>query len=136
MAADAAYALVQVIHNLGAVAVVGSPAAAMAWQREQRGIARSMVWLTLSGWLVQSASGVGFGLTSYLASGEVPQIAGTALIALNIKIACVVVAITWIILHLLGSAPLRQCVQRWFWPILLGAGVLALSSAAFLRWFG
>lgn len=136
MAADAAYAMVQVLHNLGAVAVVGSPAAAMGWQRERCGVASALVWLTLSGWLVQSVSGAAFGLTSYLASGEVPQIAGTALIALNIKIGCVVAAIVWIAVHLLGFARLRQRMQAWFWPSLLGAGVLALSSAAFLRWFG
>lgn len=83
---------------------------------------------------MQAASGVGFGLTSYLSRGELPEIAGAALFALYLKIACVGVALSGYCL--VAAAQRRERVRRWIWPSLFSAGVTALSGAAVLRWYG
>lgn len=131
MAADIAYALVQAAHNLGAVAVVGSPAAAWLWVREQRVVPNVLAWLTISGWLVQALSGFSFGLTTYLSRGELPEVTGIALLALYIKIGCAAAGFTLAVFHLLASQPWRG-----LWPALFLFGIAALTGAAFLRWFG
>ncbi len=136
MGADAAYALVQVAHNFGAVAVVGSPAAAWLWVREQRVVPIVLAWLTASGWLAQALSGAGFGLTSYLSRGELPEVTGVALLALYVKIACAVTGLVLAVFYLLAPMRRRELTQRELWPSLFFIGVAALSSAAFLRWFG
>lgn len=131
MAADYAYALVQVAHNLGAMAVVGSPAAAWLWAREQRVVPNVLAWLTISGWMVQALSGVGFGLTSYLSRGELPEVTGVALIALYLKIGCAIAGFALTVFYLLAQQP-----RRVIWPALFTLGIAALCGAAFLRWFG
>ncbi|HEY5604439.1 MAG TPA: hypothetical protein VIM41_15160 [Gammaproteobacteria bacterium] len=136
MAVDYAYALVQVAHNFGAVAVAGSPAAAWLWVREQRGAPELLAWLTVSGWLVQAMSGVGFGLTTYLSRGELPEVTGLALIALYIKVACAAAGFSLSLFYLLAAPQWRGQSQCWIWPGLCALGITALSAAAFLRWFG
>lgn len=136
MAADYAYALVQVAHNLGAVAVVGSPAAAGLWLREQRAVPVVLAWLTAGGWLVQVLSGVGFGVTSYLSRGELPEVTGVALFALYLKVSCATTGLALAAFYLLIPLWRREQTQRGLWPSLLVIGIAALSGAAFLRWFG
>ena len=136
MAADTAYALVQVAHNAGAVAVVGSPAAAWLWMREQRGVPTLLAWLTACGWLVQALSGIGFGLTSYLSRGELPEVTGVALFALYVKAGCAITGFALAGFFLLAPLPRREQTQRGIWPSLFVIGITALSGAAFLRWFG
>jgi hypothetical protein len=136
VAADYAYALVQVAHNFGAAAVVGSPAAAWLWIREQREAPALLAWLTACGWLAQIVSGAGFGLTSYLSRGELPEVTGIALTALYIKVGCAIAGFALTVFYLLAPPQLCEQTQRWIWPGLLAVGSAALSGAAFLRWFG
>lgn len=134
MAADLAYAIVQTVHNFGAVAVVGSPAAAWVWQREQRMPPMALVWLTLSGWIIQALSGSAFAVTSYTSRGELPEVAGVAFVALCVKVLCAVVGM--VLLCAISWTSWRQRMQLWIWPSLVGIGATALTGAAFLRWFG
>jgi hypothetical protein len=59
------YTLVQLVHNFGAVAVVGSPAAPLCLSREDQFARHELAWLMVLGWLAQGASGIGFALTRY-----------------------------------------------------------------------
>ncbi len=136
MAAESVYALVQVAHNVGAVAVVGGPAAAWLWTREQRVVPIVLAWLTAVGWLVQSMSGIGFGVTSYLSRGELPEVTGVALVALYIKATCAVAGFIIAAFYLLATPARRLAIQRAVWPSLIIVGIAALCGAAFLRWFG
>jgi hypothetical protein len=136
VAADIAYALVQVAHNAGAVAVVGSPAAAWLWAREHRLSPPVLAWLTAGGWVLQVLSGVGFAVTSYLSRGELPEVTGVALNALYIKVGCAVAGFALATFYLLAAPQRREQVQRRMWPTLFIVGAAALCSAAFLRWFG
>jgi hypothetical protein len=125
------YSGVQIAHNFGAAAVTGLPIAAL-WLRPAPTVARKMAWLTLLGWLVQGASGAGFGTVSFFMEGELPQIHHLALAALCVKIFCAVLAII-----LLGVHFVRRTTKPGgpAWRSLAVLGVTALTSAAVLRWF-
>jgi hypothetical protein len=129
------YASVQVAHNFGAAAVVGGPAFLLladsphfAWQRK-------IAWLVGGGWLLQILSGIGFGVVSYTGYGSLPDIHGIAIAALYLKIVCAsagfFAALTF--LAYAGGWNERRC--RRVWKTLLALGVVALTAAAFLRWF-
>lgn len=127
---NALYALAQIAHNFGAVAVVGLPLAALRFSATG-----AMLWrtyqLTLAAWLVQVVSGVGFGLVSYFVVEELPQVSGLALGALYLKIACAALAIILLVMLLLRRAlPARKSLAA-----LAGLGAVALFNAAILRWF-
>jgi hypothetical protein len=127
-----AYALIQVVHNFGAAAVVGLSVSGL-WLRE-RPIARRLVLLLAVAWAVQAVTGALFGATSYHFYGHFPDIHGIAVDALFIKVGCAVAGFL-----LAGFACLWwECAQRHAFPIWLMLCLLAsvaLSSAAFLRWF-
>ena len=98
---DFVYACIQLIHNVGATAVVGSPA--VAWWLSasdsaegattnrtvwSQSIQHKLAWLTIFAWLTQIASGAGFGATTYFLKHELPDLTGVGFIALLIKISC------------------------------------------------
>src|SRR3989442_13037498 len=58
------YTGVQILHNFGAVAVVGSPAMAWWFARDNLAAHGRLAWLLVLGWAAQGALGAGFGLTS------------------------------------------------------------------------
>ncbi|HUI19434.1 MAG TPA: hypothetical protein VLZ74_00080 [Methylocella sp.] len=126
------YAGVQIAHNFGAAAVVGLPIAALRF-RPAESTLRRMAWLTLLAWLVQAASGAGFGTVSFFEEGELPQIHHLALAALSLKIFCAAVAVTLLAIHFLRRGALGPGVAAWRGLVVLG--VTALTSAAVLRWF-
>ena len=130
-----AYALTQVVHNFGAVIVVGG-AVFGRWSRITSAAAQQrLLWSVLVGWLLQALSGLGFGTISYLYYGELPDIQGIAVAALYLKMGCAVAGIV------LSIAFLRHR-ERWsgqrrgtVWTALVLLGAVALTAAAFLRWF-
>jgi hypothetical protein len=126
---NALYALVQIAHNFGAVAAIGLPLAALRYAvADPTRIYRS----TLAAWVVQVASGVGFGLVSYFVVEELPQISGLAFVALCVKILCAAsaIALAALLLARKGAMPDRAALMS-----LTALGALALFSAAILRWF-
>lgn len=128
-----AYALTQVAHNFGAVAVVGGAVfAGRPWTAPPR---RGGVWLILGGWLLQAVSGAGFGAISFAYYGQFPDIHGIAVAALSLKVACAIVGIALAIgtLRYAAAWSARRRAAAAAGQILLG--VAALTAAAFLRWF-
>lgn len=130
-----AYALTQVAHNFGAVAVVGGAffggRSSTAPSAQLRGIA----WLVLAGWLVQAASGAGFGAVSFAYYGQFPDIHGIAVAALSIKAACAALGIVLAVAMLRGLRARPDRGRRTLWAGQILLGVTALTAAAFLRWF-
>jgi hypothetical protein len=126
------YGGVQLVHNFGAVAVTGLPIAAL-WFKPAPPLLRTMAWFIFVAWLLQAASGVGFGTVSYFMEGELPQIHHLALAALYVKMTCAVLAVTLLAVHFLRRAADGPSMVTW--RILALLGVTALSSAAALRWF-
>ena len=126
------YAGVQIAHNFGAAAVVGLPLAALGLKATGPTL-RKIYWLALLAWLVQSASGVGFGMVSYFVVGELPEIHDLALGALCVKILCAVLSIVLLAAKLLDfdwAGTDRAALKS-----LAGFGSATLLSAAILRWF-
>ena len=126
------YAGIQIAHNFGAAAVAGLPIAAL-WLGPARTTFRKIAPLTLFAWLVQSASGAGFGAVSFFVVGELPEIHHLALVALGVKIACAVLAIALLGFKLLGG--LEAASDKATLISLAGLGSTALTCAAILRWF-
>jgi hypothetical protein len=129
-----AYALVQVVHNFGAAAVLGGAAFAL-WPAYRPEYARSFVWLILVGWAAQIASGALFGVTSLYYYGETPDLSRIAQTALGIK---VIAALSGFLLA--GATLIRGRnwdslrVKRRV-RMLVALAIVALTAAAFLRWF-
>ena len=129
------YTCVQILHNFGAVAVVGSPAVAWWFARENPAVQCRLAWLLVIGWAAQGASGAGFGMTSYFLKGQLPEISGVALIALAAKMVCVTCGFAVGILYLKSASRWSVATRLKMWQSMLALAGTALTAAAFLRWF-
>ena len=129
------YAVIQVAHNFGAVAVVGGSLLGrwpFVLEVQRR---RPLAWLVLSGWAVQAISGASFGAVSIAYYGQPPDIHGIAVVALLVKIACAVTGFAVAALWLRYAAGWHELRREGSWRVLMVLGVTALTAAAFLRWF-
>lgn len=150
------YACVQLVHNLGAAAVVGSPAVAWWLVREKHimpipaaagvvdgpattegviGKQRKLAWLVILAWSTQAASGAAFGATTYYLKHELPDPTGVGLAALEIKAACALTGFVLALLYLRAATRWSAQVRLRVWQILFVLGLTAITSAAFLRWY-
>lgn len=129
------YALTQVIHNFGAVAVVGGAFSALKSRPDQVRLQTCMAWLVLLAWGAQVASGVIFGAVSYYFYGEFPDLHAVAVGALAIKVLCAVSGFVLAALYLRGALQWSKKGRYRAWHALVGLGATALTAAAFLRWF-
>lgn len=146
---DFLYACVQLVHNVGAATVVGSPAVAWwlvssnqragnvgDWPVATESIQRRLTWLTILAWSTQIASGAGFGATTYYLKHELPDLTGVGLDALGIKVICALICLVLALLYLRTASRWSAHMQLRVWQTLFVLGLAALMSAAFLRWYG
>jgi hypothetical protein len=129
------YAVVQVVHNFGAVAVVGGAAFALYSSTATSDLHRKLAWLVGFGWTAQAMSGLGFAAVSYHFYGKLPDIHGVAMTALLIKVLCAVFGMSIVVIYLRYSATLAIERRHLIWQMLGAIGLTALTAAAFLRWF-
>jgi hypothetical protein len=135
MGENLGYALIQIAHNFGAVAVLGGAACGRWPARAARDAGLGIAWLVLAGWLMQIASGAAFGAASYANYGQLPDIHGVAVAALLVKIGCAIAGVAVTITYL-RRAPHAGGLQRELaWTVLVALAAIALVAAAFLRWF-
>lgn len=127
------YAAIQVVHNLGAVAVVGGSLIALKWR--ERSMRRKLAQLVLVGWLTQAASGATFGMTTYYFHHALPDISGIAAYALGIKMLCATLGILMLAAYLWSGERWKEQRLEKVWISSSVLAVTAISSAAFLRWF-
>lgn len=126
---NALYTFTQIIHNFGAVAVVGGSILAM-WPFPQTVNARrELAWLVLVGWIIQGLSGAGFGTISYISYGKLPDIHRIAQSALLLKLVCTVVG------FVVTAAYLKNESYNKLWTWGMACSSIALIAAAFLRWY-
>jgi hypothetical protein len=132
---DVAYAVTQVVHNFGAVAVTAAPAASR-WARlaVSPQNQRHLAWLALGGWMAQAASGATFGAISYATFARWPDIHGIAVAALLLKMACALAGFGVSALYLARAAAWTPRARRRAWNALLAFAATALCAAAVLRW--
>lgn len=129
-----AYALTQVVHNFGAAAVLGGPVAAL-WPAFRPENPRPYAWLILVGWGAQVASGGLFGLTSLVYYGETPDLSSVAIAALAVKVAAAITGILLAAGYLMRGGEWRYLSTRRTFQSLAALAAIALTAAAFLRWF-
>lgn len=132
-AQNLAYATVQVLHNFGAVATVGGSLAALRVKGADA--RRRLAWLVLAGWGTQAASGAMFGMVSFLYYHKFPDIGGIAVVALMTKMLCAATGFMLMAVYLWFG--LHRLDGKWgvVWPASAILAAIALSAAAFLRWF-
>lgn len=129
---DLFYALTQVAHNFGAVLVLASPLYPIV---SGRLLLRNALWFALAGWSVQIISGLSFGLVSLHFYGQLPALHGVAIVALAIKVISAIGACALIAFSLRKGAIRASSRAILIWRVLTGLAIVALSSAAFLRWY-
>lgn len=134
-AQNLSYALIQVIHNLGAVAVVGAAVFGRWPLPPAPAVRRALAWLILAGWLLQGLSGAGLGAVSLAYYGELPDIHGIARAALQLKMGCAAAGFLLAMAYLRHEGKWPEERRRSAWAGLIALGITALTSAAFLRWF-
>ncbi|MBI3479915.1 MAG: hypothetical protein HY016_06110 [Nitrosomonadales bacterium] len=127
------YALIQLVHNFGAVTVAGTAASALWLVRGDAAVQRRLVLFIGWAWAIQAASGVLFGMTTFYFEGQLPDIHGIAMMALLFKAMCATAGILLAVIYL--KSKLGVSKQLLIWHLSFVLGVIALSSAAFLRWF-
>ncbi len=128
------YTWLQIVHNFGAVAVVGSPA--MGWWLERKNVvAYRLALLALFGWFVQGATGIGFALTSYSLKGAVPEVTGIALAALLTKVSSTVIGVTIAAILWRKGSRWSARSRTFAWQMMLAFSTAALMAAAYLRWY-
>jgi len=128
-----AYSIVQVVHNFGATAVVGGSFAAVKFRAVET--RKRLVWLVLSGWLMQAVSGAAFGTVSYYYYHQFPDISGIAVDALAIKMTCVASGCILLVTCLLRGSHWTVGKINIVWAVSFTLSAVSLISAAFLRWF-
>ena len=133
-AQNLAYALIQVLHNLGAATVVGGPFAAIMMPMQAR-LERRLAGMAGAAWLVQIASGALFGAVSFHYYGRFPDISGIAVGALVVKAVCACLGVVLAAAYVLRAARWSEAARMLALRILAGLGLAALCAAAFLRWF-
>jgi hypothetical protein len=129
------YALIQVIHNFGAVTVVGTAASSLWLVQGNAAVQHRLALLTAIAWAVQAATGVLFGVSTFYFEGHLPDIHGIAVDALLIKIGCASTGFVLAVAYVKLDSGWTVTKQLLAWRISLTLGVIALTSAAFLRWF-
>jgi len=133
VAQNLSYSIVQVAHNFGAVAATGGSLAALVLRAPDT--RKRLAQIALGGWGVQALSGAAFGATSYYFYHAFPDIAGTALDALFIKMACVLLGLALLATYLARGRNWPAGTVNATWYASSALAVTALSAAAFLRWF-
>jgi hypothetical protein len=132
-AQNLAYTVVQVAHNLGAVAAVSGSLAAVAVKNPP--VRKKLVWVAFGGWGTQGASGAAFGAVSYYFYHRFPDISGIAVDALIIKIACVTAGLVVLAAYLAWSPLWTNARINGVCTASSALAITALCAAAFLRWF-
>ncbi|WP_455379829.1 hypothetical protein, partial [Acidihalobacter prosperus] len=87
------YALIQLIHNFGAAAVIGIPVYVLMIRQDEVTDRRRLVVAVTLAWITQLITGFTFGIASLTFYGRLPDIHGVARIALLIKIICAITAL-------------------------------------------
>ncbi len=129
------YALIQVVHNLGAATVVATAASALWLVRGNARMQRRLAMLLAIAWATQVASGAMFGVTTYLYESHLPDIHGIAVDALLIKLFCALSGFVLAVTYMNFGSAWTMGKQLLAWRVSFAFGVVALGSAAFLRWF-
>jgi len=91
-----------------------------------------LLWVA---WAVQLISGLLFGTASLYYYGRLPELQLVAAAALSVKIACAVLGLATATVLVSAIWRRKPPHSDAVWFLLLVLGAMALTAAAFLRWF-
>jgi len=128
-----AYALVQLVHNFGAILLLGGYMASILVSTPET--MRKSSRLVLAGWAIQGFSGAAFGAASFYFFGRFPDIGDIGKLSLLIKVLCVMAGFILITWYVTREKILSEKSKSALWIISAALAVIALTAAAFLRWF-
>jgi hypothetical protein len=97
--------------------------------------ARAFARLICLAWGAQIASGILFGLTSLYFYGETPDLSSVALAALAIKVTAAISGFLLAASYLLRGRDWNRQRLRHTFQSLAALAAIALTAAAFLRWY-
>lgn len=103
--------------------------------RQEPQVRQKLAWLVLIGWIIQGASGAGFGAISYAFYGKFPEIKLIAKAALFLKVLCTVIGFSLTAFYLRLGTIKTEVQNKQIWKGMSICAGTALSAAAFLRWF-
>lgn len=129
------YALTQLVHNFGALAVVAGALVGLKLHTDRSGLKKKLAWLVLIGWGAQALSGLIFGAISLHYYGETPDLHSIAKVAFVIKLICATAGGSLALLYIQRGDSWGDKARHRVWHSLAGLGATALTAAAFLRWF-
>jgi hypothetical protein len=132
-AENLAYALTQVVHNFGAVGVLGGAVFAV-WPDSRLQQGRKLAWLIFGAWSAQILSGASFGATSLYYYGKTPDLSSIATAALAIKVAAALAGVSLAVWYLRRGGQWAHADAKRAFLGLAVLAALALTAAAFLRW--
>lgn len=133
-AENLAYALIQVAHNLGAVALVALPVFGL-WLRTGPAGAQRIALVLIAVAVAQATTGVFFGAASLYFHGALPDIQGVTVVALWVKVAALGFALAAGAAILAYGSGWSEARSAGTWKLALSAAATALIAAAFLRWY-
>ena len=129
------YALTQLVHNFGALTVVAGALVALKTAADRLELKRKLAWFVLFGWSAQIASGLIFGGISFYFYGETPDLHSIAQAALITKMICAASGLSLALFYIVSADNWSHKARHRAWHSLTGFGGVALTAAAFLRWF-
>ena len=104
-------------------------------QADNLALKQKLAWLVFVGWIAQACSGLTFGAISVYYYGETPDLHSTAQVAFIIKLICAVSAGSLALFYIKRAKSWTGKGRCRAWCALTAFGVIALTAAAFLRWF-
>ncbi|MDD4975539.1 MAG: hypothetical protein PHY93_14360 [Bacteriovorax sp.] len=130
------YAIVQVIHNFGAVAVASCALLSLINPyNHSLQLQYKLAWITLIGWGIQGVSGASFGAVSFYYHGQFPDLHGMALAALFVKMICTAMGFILALFFIRSAKKWRESSRVLSWKIMVILFTTTLMAAAILRWF-
>ncbi len=130
------YAIVQTIHNFGAIAVAsGTLLLLISPYNYSLVLQNKLAWVTLIGWGIQGISGASFGAVSFYYHGQFPDVHGIALAALLLKMSCTVIGFFLAFAYIRYAVKWHERSRRLSWKIMTILFAISLTGAAVLRWF-
>ncbi len=115
--------------------MVATSASALWLVRGTATVQHRLALLLAVAWAIQMASGALFGITTFIFEGHLPDIHGVAVDALIIKIICALSGFALAVFYARLNPRLSGDNILLVWRVSFVLGVVALGSAAFLRWF-
>lgn len=130
--AQIVYSIIQLIHTIDGALILGAPLFLIWYEPTLEKINDVLRFLFLI-WGVQGITGISFGLASLTFYDGLPELSPVGLIAVLVKISCVIIAFTICGWFLYQNRKWGK-INKGSWYILFALALISHIGAAILRW--